>query len=245
MATRLLAAHERSGVARTVVDVIPHVPTEPAFNLPEGVGLPAPDDVDEEGYGVFRNVWYIAPGYPRDDARARLRWERSAVGVVDGLATTAEGFDALARVVEDFHTDGDHRSVESSEYPDLTDHERNAIEDCLEGGEELLDGLDLGVSALVWALSAAGFLPAASCRGHVGATQWSDRPAVLFAGTRDRVALLEHVIITTGCRLDDGSGNGDGLVAVHAPSVTATMDLAEALIDLDLPPIEPAARRLM
>lgn len=216
--------------------MLPEASTTPAFHLPDGARAPMPEEIDEEGFGYFRNVWYISPGQPRDEARALLRWERSVVAAIDGLADSAEAFDELAHVVEEFNTDSDHRRVEESEYPDLTEHERDVLEACLDTGDELLDGLELGVAALVFALAASGFHAAASCRGHASSTAWSDRPTVFFAGEREHIGQLEAAVLASGSRLEDGSVNGNGLVVIRAPSLTAAMNLADAILELGLTP---------
>jgi hypothetical protein len=220
--------------------VIPHLATEAAFNLPDDAHAPDPEDISEEGYGAFRGTWNIGTGWPREDAAKLLDWERRAVAWVDRHAASAEIFDELAAAVEAFSTDDD--LTVDKEFPELADGLRSELQQLLDDADELLDGIDLGVAGLVAALSASGFFPAASCRGHVGARPWSDRPAVFFGATRDHVALLEAAVLASGSRLDDGSGNGNGLVVIHAPSVVAAMDLAEAILALELkPPTEADA----
>jgi hypothetical protein len=91
-----------------------------------------------------------------------------------------------------------------------------------EGG--LYGLLELGVTSLVYALNAAGCVSASSCRGHPG--KGSEGPWVLFAGSQERVALVNELAIRAGPRLDNMDGGG---VALLAPSVVETMALAEAM----------------
>lgn len=218
-----------------MADVIPHVPTEPGFHLPDGARLPDPEDVDEEGYGFFRGVWVIGQ-VPRDEASSLLEWEGDVVRAIDQLADSSQTFDGLARVIEAFWTFGGY-VIEPDEFPELTDHDRDVLQGCLDARDDWLDGIELGMAGLALVLAASGFMPVCSCRGHVGPNAWATQPSMFFAGDRNRIALLQTAVIQTGCQLGNGSGNGVGLVVVHAPSVAATMDLADAILKLDLPPV--------
>ena len=213
--------------------MIPQITIDQGFELPDDAHLPAPEEIDEEGYGYFRGVWVIGR-VSRDEAREVLSWEQDVVAAIDGLANSVERFDELAHIVEDFEPDDDN-PLDAKEFRELSDHERLLLRRCLDSGEELMTGVDLGVAGLALTLAATGFMPVASCRGHAAPHAWSTLPTVFFAGDHDRIALLEDVVIRSGCHLSDGSGNGAGLVVVQAPSVLATMELADAILNLDLP----------
>jgi hypothetical protein len=215
--------------------MIPFVATAAAFNLPDDAHAPDPDEVDEEGYGYFIGVWNIGVGLPHSDAQKLAAWERRAVAFVDERSTGPDEFEDLAVVLESFVTDDD--LTVAGEFPHLDVATAEGAQGVLDSTDELLDGIELGVAGLVAALSSAGFFPAASCRGHAPSSAWADRPTVYFGAARDRVARLESAVLSTGCRLDDGSGNGAGLVAVRAPSVTAAMALTQAILAMDLPPL--------
>jgi hypothetical protein len=84
--------------------------------------------------------------------------------------------------------------------------------------------LELGVTSLVYALNASGCVSASSCRGHPG--RGPEVPWVLFAGTADRVALVNDLAVKAGPQLANMDGGG---VALMAPSVTEMLALAEAI----------------
>lgn len=216
--------------------MIPFVATACAFNLPDDAHAPDPSEVDDDGYGTFIGVWNVGVGIPRSDAQRLAAWECRAVSFVDRRSETPHDFEDLAVVLESFVTDDDLTVAE--EFPYLDDATSEGLQEVLDSTDELLDGMELGVAGLVAALSSAGFLPAASCRGHALPSAWADRPTVYFGAARERVALLEDCVLSTGCRLDDGSGNGDGLVVVRAPSVAAMLALTQDVLALDLPSLD-------
>lgn len=144
-------------------------------------------------------------GVQRDyfpELHAEADWERVAELLPEEREALAR-VDAIAQSAEEFD------AVAFDEYE-------------AEGG--LYELLELGVTSLVYALNAAGCVSASSCRGHPGKA--SEGPWVLFAGSRDRVALVDELAIRAGPRLDNMDGGG---VALLAPSVVETMALAEAL----------------
>ena len=225
--------------------VIPYCEVQPSFIVPPGARLPSPEEVDEEGYGYFRNVWLIRPGVPLEEAASVLAWERQAVGLVDSLVDTAGAFDRAARVIEDFSPDEEELLVTPADYPGLSQETCERLRIWLSLQTLSLGGLDLGIAGMVYALSARGFFPVASCRGHADDSSWSLCPVVIFAGSTQRLGLLRRTVIRAGCSLGDASGNGRGLVAVHGPSIGSMMMLAEMLLRMKLPQIEPAALDLM
>lgn len=216
-----------SEVARTVQPMVPETPIESYFFLPDTVRSPRFDELDEDsGLGYFHNVWLVE-ALPAEDVRRLLEWERASVRVIGEIAESSEGFDRLARVVDTWCTDCDWDLA--VEHPELSAHEREVVAECVDSPGRVMEEIDLGVTALVAALATTGFTPAASCRGHVGDGEWARVPTVVFAGDRERVAALEPLVLGECCNLDD-SGNGECLVALHAPSVLATMRLAESIL---------------
>lgn len=79
----------------------PRTEVELNVELPSAADFwtPGPDDIDEEGFGYFRDVWPII-GVPEDEAREMLNRDRDASSFVSGLASTESEFDAIAGVVE-------------------------------------------------------------------------------------------------------------------------------------------------
>jgi hypothetical protein len=149
--------------------------------------------------------------------------------IVGELASTAEDFDRLARVVEDGYYDPD----EPNEGYALTNAERAGLDEFISDDEDdvvnLLDSLELGVAGLVYALATVRIIPAASCRGHPGGRAWSDGPVVLFATTEYRARALQPLVEATGCRFGIDSARPD-LLAVEGKSIVDTMALAEAVL---------------
>jgi len=92
-----------------------------------------------------------------------------------------------------------------------------------------LPGLDLGVAGLVYALSAAGFLTIASCRGHLYPYNWSDCPVIMLRGTRERVDLLEAMLAPFSCgyTLDEAH---PGLLCVAGSSIIGFQSLAQTIL---------------
>jgi hypothetical protein len=183
---------------------------------------PGPDDIDEEGFGYFRDVWPIV-GVPEDEARQMLRKDRVASSFVSELASTEAEFDAIARVLE----------TGVSEYAeDLSAAKRAALGPYIAADEDdpvPLDGLDVGVAGLVYALSAAGAYPAASCRGHHQNHSWSDVPVVLFAIDQCRANVLVSLVEDAGCGFVMDPARPE-LLVVCSTSIEGTIALAEAVI---------------
>lgn len=209
--------------------MVPRSAVESYFFLPDTARLPRPDEMDDdEGLGNFRNVWPVEE-LSVDEVRRLLRWERASVQAIDEITDSPAEFDDLARVVDLWCAECDWDL--SVEHPELPPVAFAVVEACIESPDRLMEGIDLGVTSLVAALASVGFVPAASCRGHHRDGAWSAVPVVVFAGERERVAALEPFVLAEECNLDD-SGNGDCLVALHAPSVLAAMNLAEFVLEV-------------
>lgn len=202
--------------------MIPLTRIEPCFEVPTGARLPDEDEVSEEGFGFFRGVWLIGRT-PADEIDAIAAWETGAVDAVSRCASTPEDFDRIARVLED-QTFDEPVDLER-DYDFLTPGVRSILEPHLADAAEMLDGLDLGMASLVLVLNTAGFMTAASCRGHVGSTAWTESPVVHLAGERGHLLALRDDVLAVGGGLER-SGNGKGLVRLCLPSVSSAMELA-------------------
>jgi hypothetical protein len=137
-------------------------------------------------------------------------------------ATFGDATDALAVERERLRiADDASRTVE--EFEDIIDGD-------LEDWQNLaVDGLDIGVAGLVFALNATGCVTSTSCRGHPGSARVaSDHARVRVFATPSLGARIAAVVATSGCGLtiDD-----DGVGLIYAPSVVETIALAELLID--------------
>jgi len=187
-------------------------------------GLPDPDDVHDEGFGFFIGVWPIVGG-TFENASAILDQEEAVFQLVAAASNDAEEFEEWASWAEYYNSDAGLEWGDAP--PDAEVGQR--IDDEMTYEASLL-GLDLGVAGLVYTLAAAGFYPAASCRGHATATAWSTRPVVLFASTDEAARLLQPMVVSTGCGFVDGSGNGV-LIGVEAPSAVQMIALARAILD--------------
>jgi hypothetical protein len=194
------------------------LPTEATYRMPK------PEDIGEEGFGYFRDVWLIKD-VPVREARQMLAQERRITEVIDALSDTAEGFDRLAHTIEW----GSNSSW--AEAAPATPHERAVLSEfmCEEDEPSPLGGLDLGVAGLVYALATVRIMPAASCRGHTGDRAWSTEPVVLFAATERRARALQPLAARTGCvfAIDGARRN---LLTVEGRSILDTMALGDAVL---------------
>lgn len=198
--------------------MIPRVEVELNASIPERdtYWVPKPSDIGDEGFGAFRGVWPIVKATTRITADV-IEDERVAAEYVDAHASTSEEFEQLAREIESYS-------------PTLDESEGPAFADDLGETWDGLEGLELGVAGLTYALSNAGFYPAASCRSHDGGHTWSPHPVVLFAGDKPRVVLLQALVREAGCGLGSDASRGE-LLHVYAPSIREMMALAASLFE--------------
>lgn len=180
--------------------------------------MPSADDLDEEGFGNFRDTWLIKGVLVRE-AREILSAERQISALIDSLANTEHDFERLANVAEFAGVD------DSAE--DLSDHERSALREVVSDVPPFA-GLELGVAGLAHALATVRVLPAASCRSHPGRS-WSEAPVVFVAITEFRAKALEPLAKQSGCTFDIDEGRPE-LLVIRGTSVTNTMDLAEMVL---------------
>ncbi len=74
------------------------IDVEVPSSLPEA-GMPTAEEISEEGFGGFRDTWYIGR-VPKADAEAILRNEAELMRIVDAVAATGEEFEELASAIE-------------------------------------------------------------------------------------------------------------------------------------------------
>jgi hypothetical protein len=187
------------------------VAVDPTVRVSAMYWVPKPSEISEEGYGCyFRDVWPLVAVHT-SDAAATIAWERRAADWVIRSAANETEYEALAIKVETYSPDDDEAEI----LPDELTEEWAG-----------LGGLELGVAGLSYALSNAGFYPAASCRTHEGYS-WADCPVVLFATGPARLAQLQPLVEQAGCGLHEELSRGAPLFGVHARSVVELMDLAQ------------------
>ena len=195
------------------IDLDPSIPANAEFWVPE------PDEIDDyEGFGMFQDVWPITD-VSVDEANTVVREDGLLCQVVGGLARDAADFDVLAASVETGSVgEDDEVSAESlaALSPYLT-------------GEAALEGLEAGVAGLVYALSAAGMFPAASCRGHADPDAWSAVPVVMFAADRTHAEALQPLVEGSGCGFDFDPVRPE-LLVINGRSVEDTLRLARAVL---------------
>jgi hypothetical protein len=169
-------------------------------------------------------------------AKALLEREQVLAAEVADLAVSAEEFDKCARALEsgDLTDLGDERSsLPFSRLSTLVDDKQSPLE-----------GLELGVAGLVYALASVRCWPAASCRGHPHPNAWSDVPVVFLAVSRHRAGVLEPLVRSTGCSFGIDAARPD-LLTIYAPSIEETMALARQIMSerSAFPQSRPSRRR--
>jgi hypothetical protein len=203
--------------------VIPRVDIEISPNLPERATyhLPDADEIDEEGIGFFRDTWRIAE-VSQEAATYIVTEEKLVIEILDRHTHSAVAWEAVALAIE--YGDPDALPVELSQVA------RQELDPFLPDDDvPFLEGLELGVAGLTYSLSAAGCMPAASCRSHTGAHSWAPSPTVLFAADRDRARWLQPLAYTAGCGFDIDPARPE-LLCIVAPSVTETTALADLIL---------------
>lgn len=199
-----------------IADVTPDVPRP----LPS-CRMPRTDEISEEGFGYFRGTWFI--GRARiADAQEVVREEAAILDWLDRASPTPDHFECLASAIEGADLEG---------LPDTLRSEAvlAGIGDFIrEDDATPLDGLEVGVAGLVYALSAIGCLTAASCRSHADDNSWADYPVIFFAAPAWKLEILAPMISEECCGLEEG-GERD-LLVVYAASVRETHRLAERLL---------------
>lgn len=195
--------------------------------------MPRVSDLDDEGFGFFRDTWLIR-NVPARDAREVIDEEAAVVSAIDGVARDAEHFERLASAIE-------CGSVDDLE-DELSDEERVLLDQWVPDAAVEFGGLELGAVGLVHALATVRILPAASCRSHADDHSWSDVPVVYFASTEFRARALQPLVVATGCALDVDASRPE-LLLVHASSILEMMALASAVMRNRRSFVQPRSRR--
>lgn len=192
---------------------------DPALPACAEFWVPELDEIDDyEGFGLFHDVWPIV-GVSADAAACVTREDRLLCRVVGDLARDAGDFDVLASVIETGSVgedDGISARCLTALAPYLT-------------GKATLESLEAGVAGLVYALSAAGMFPAASCRGHPEPDSWSAVPVVMFAADRVHAEALQPLVESSGCGFDFDPVRPE-LLVVNGRSVEDTLRLGGAVL---------------
>jgi hypothetical protein len=191
----------------------PSLPTRAEFWVPE------PEEIDDyEGFGLFHDVWPITD-VSADHAIAVAQEDELLCQVVADLARDAADFDILAAAVE---------TGSIGEDDEITAESLSALAPYLTG-EQALEGLEVGVAGLVYALSAAGMFPAASCRGHPDPDSWSAVPVVMFAADRVHAEALQPLVESSQCGFDLDPIRPE-LLVINGRSVEDTLRLSRAML---------------
>ncbi|MFD8979109.1 hypothetical protein [Streptomyces sp. NPDC059564] len=201
------------------------IEVDPSFPAALAMGMPDEDQVSEEGYGFFRDVWALGE-VSHGEAVRLIGEEKRLVRLVDQGSRNAAEFEALAKALErgepEYLPPGYAAAHPGSELVQLVSE--------LDEETATLDALELGVAGLSYALSSVGCFTAASCRSHHDGGTWSDRPVIFFAAERPTVHWLTPLIRDSGCGYADGSERAERLLIVQAPSISNFMDLAERIV---------------
>lgn len=185
--------------------------------------MPAEGDIPEdEGIGYFRDVWMIINA-PIESARQIVADEAELVSIAGKVAKSIDDFESLAQIMEAGYEEGmlpDHILGElRRKAPQLVDPSE-------EDGPSL-QGLELGVAGLTYALSTIGAVPVASCRGHENG--WSDLPVVFVAIDEQRARWVQPLVQATGCGFDIDQNRGEFLM-IRGRSALHTNKLAGRIV---------------
>lgn len=199
--------------------MIPETECELTHRLPDGgeLWLPGAEELaDDEGFGGYRETWVIRQVGFRA-ARRVVNRERAIVQLIEKMATSPSEFYALSAFVEsaDEETLADEGFSLDGDSP---------IREYVAEDWSATEGLDLGLSGIVYALAATGFHPMASCRGTPHT--WAPFPLVRFTGRMWRARLLLPIAVEAGCGLIEEGGS----LTTWAPSVMRIMDFAGLIL---------------
>src|SRR5680860_308722 len=182
--------------------------------------MPDPEDITEEGFGLFRDTWWIGR-VPISEAEEIVDYEAEVLDALDRAAGDEEDYEAMAV------------SVERGESDELSEAQLRSFIDCgllklspAPDDAVLFGSLEVGIAGLVHALLALRCATAASCRSHTCERSWSNCPVVFFAAPDRRVAILAELIRSAGCGLIEDRG----MLKIYAPSVRETHALAQLIL---------------
>jgi hypothetical protein len=181
--------------------------------------MPRRKEIPEEGWGGFRDTWYLGQISP-SEAREAVAYEQEALDRLDYASSNQKEFELLAYALEW----GETIDLPSALLEKFNNH---GLKELMRDPDDFspLGGLEIGVAGLVHALAAVGCVTAASCRWH-GERSWSDCPVVVFAAPAWKIGTLTELFRENGCGLV-----GDrGLLWVEAASVADLHSLAGRII---------------
>jgi hypothetical protein len=178
---------------------------------------PSQSDLEEdEGFGLFREVWPIFD-ITEVEARDITLRDQSLAAFVGDIATNDVEFDLIATAVETGSVE-DIEGLAHEQYVALTPYLTDMT---------ALENLEIGVAGLVYSLAAAGMYPAASCRGHP--TGWSEVPVVFLAADREHAQRLQPLVGGAGCGFDIDPDRPE-LLVILSRSIEETLSLADAIL---------------
>jgi len=197
-------------IPRYDIDVDPTVPLAASF------WVPSPDELKESGgIGDFHDTELIVTDL--EEAGAVIEAERQAIEYLDANSSTPREFDDLAAAIE-----WEMPDIPNDEAPDFFDQD-----DAWYG----LNGLEVGVAGLVYAMNAVGIVTAASCRSHhQGHRPWADYPTVVFAANRPQADVLQPLVESAGCGFEVDDVDRPKLFAVVASSILDMTELASSVL---------------
>lgn len=203
--------------------MIPEFDVELSPEIPDGATfwVPEEEDLDEEGIGFFRGTWLIH-NVTASEATDMLQTELTLLQLIDNISETDEEYEENAGLIDlwDLET-----------LPDIIRNDPifESLPFQTEEDGAPLCGLDLGVAGLVFALAAAGFVTAASCRGHTGDRAWAEYPVVLFATDVEHMQVLQLLARNVGCGFAIDPAR-PSLMCVLGRSVRCMVKLAELIV---------------
>jgi hypothetical protein len=197
-------------IPRYDIEIAPQIPANATF------WTPTEEELEENGApGDFHDTERIETD--RDEAESVLEAERVAIDYVDAHSATASEFDELSDEIE-------------FEVPDWPTEDAPSF--ITEGDWYGVNGLELGVAGLVYALNAVGVVTAASCRSHAAPhRRWSEHPVVIVAANESQSQLLQPLVASAGCGFEIDGMNRPHLLGICGPSIVEMMVLGRAVLD--------------
>ncbi len=202
--------------------MIPDAKIEPYIGIPLPPDtMPDRDDVTEEGFGGFRGTWFIGRSL-LEETEDLLRYEGEVIDLLDRSSETPEDFERFANAVE---------GGEGGDLPDRLSEifASSGLAELADWDGDLppLQGLEIGVAGLIYALSSIRCLTAASCRSHVEERSWSDCPVVFFAAPGWRAQILADLVSSADCGMDAERG----MLKIFGSSIRKTHGLARLIVE--------------
>lgn len=179
---------------------------------------PKPSEIDEEGFGNFQDVIDLR-GTTVEEAQRYLASHLRVLDFIHEHAITPESFEEHANAFE----------AGGAGETGLSGVTAGQLDRMMDSYDCDLGGLELGVGALAYALSAAKIFPAASCRSH-NTRSWAPYPVVYFASNRSRAELLQELVDLNRCGFETDPNRPD-LLVVAASSLVDLLALTHSVVD--------------